>query len=262
MDDHSLTTEHSKPVLDIPEAKVYEYVMKESKIKLDCGHSVTDIEKHLKNAAALVGEQIPTMWSGVLKMLKKLGYTNPHHYKVCASHDHSFLLKSREEHPTCGICGKQWQDCIDYYCLGLNFMDWFATEERCQKLMAHWNAKEEWFNKPSEFKPPSMSELWHGERFRELSPFWDTTQEFLLPTRCPHCANIVSTDELENACVTDSGHDCVSVCCPHCLSRFVSSLQYTHGDPRNQAIIVHEDGVPIQCLQDTLLQPSQLLTPV
>ena len=78
--------------------------------------------------------------------------------------------------------------------------------------------------------------------------------EFLLPTRCPHCANIVSTDELENACVTDSGHDCVSVCCPHCLSRFVSSLQYTHGDPRNQAIIVHEDGIMIGSEQMNTLQ--------
>ena len=242
MDDHSLTIEHSNPVLDIPEARVYEYVMKELKLKLDRGHSVTDIEEHLKNAADLIGgEKIPTAWLNVLKLLKKLGYTNPYHYKVCASHDHSFLLGSREEHPTCGVCGKRWQDCIDYYCLGLNFMDWFATEERCQKLMGHWNAKDEWFNKPSEFEPPSMSELWHGERFRELSPFWDTAQEFLLPIRCPECANIVPTEELEKARVAV---DCesVSVSCPHCPCRFVSSLQYTHGDPRNQAIIVHEDG--------------------
>ena len=62
---------------------------------------------------------------------KRLGYTIPHHYKVCASHDHS-PLRSKEEHPTCVVCGKQWQDCIDYYCVGLNFKDWFATEERCQ----------------------------------------------------------------------------------------------------------------------------------
>ena len=88
--------------------------MKELKLKLDRGHSITDIEEHLKNVVDLVGgEQIPTTWSSVIKMLKKLGYTNPHHYKVCASHDHSFLLKSREEHPVCGVCGKQWQDCIN-----------------------------------------------------------------------------------------------------------------------------------------------------
>ena len=37
MDDHTLTTEHSDPVLDIPEAKVYEFVMKELKLELDRG---------------------------------------------------------------------------------------------------------------------------------------------------------------------------------------------------------------------------------
>lgn len=42
--------------------------MKELKLKLDRGHSITDIEEHLKNAADLVGgEQIPTSWSSVLK---------------------------------------------------------------------------------------------------------------------------------------------------------------------------------------------------
>ena len=74
MDDHSLTIERSNPILDIPEAKVYEYVMKELKLKLDQGHSVTDIEEHLKNAADLIGgERIPTAWSNVLKLLKKFG---------------------------------------------------------------------------------------------------------------------------------------------------------------------------------------------
>ena len=92
MDDHSLTIERSNPILDIPEAKVYEYVMKELKLKLDHGHSITDIEEHLKNAADLVGEQIPTAWSNVLKLLKKLGYTNPYHYKVCACMHHMIIL--------------------------------------------------------------------------------------------------------------------------------------------------------------------------
>lgn len=102
--------------------------MKEMKLKLERGHSVTGIEGHLNNTASLVGgDQIPTTWSGVLKMMKHLGYANPQHFMICATHNHSFL-KSKEENPVCGICGKQWHDCIDYYCLGLNFQDWFATE--------------------------------------------------------------------------------------------------------------------------------------
>ena len=129
-------------ILKIPTDKIQEYVMKELKLKLDRGHSVANIEGHLRNTASLIGgDQIPTTWSDVLKMMRTLGYANPYHFKVCAEHDHSFLLKSKEENPACDICRKQWHLCIDYYCLGLNFQDWFATEERCRKLMSHWDAR-------------------------------------------------------------------------------------------------------------------------
>ena len=235
-------SESADTLLRVPEEKIREYVLKEVKLKLDRGHSVTDIEDHLKNTASLVGgTQIPTTWTDVLKMMKKLGYTNPRHYRVCAAHDHSFLLKSKDENPTCRICRKQWNDCIDYYCLGLNFRDWFATEEWCHKLMAHWNAKQEWFDKPDGFEPNSLSELWHGERFRKLSTFWNTEKEYLLPVRCPQCTKIVSVDELQNERVSFDHRD-VEVSCPHCHSTFDCTLQYTFGDPRNQAIIIHEDG--------------------
>ena len=109
--------ESPSTILKIPADKIQEYVMKELKLKLDRGHSVADIEGHLNNAASLVGgDQIPTTWSDVLKVMKKLGYANPRHFKVCAGHDHAFLLRSKEENPVCGICGKRWHHCIDYYC--------------------------------------------------------------------------------------------------------------------------------------------------
>ena len=59
----------------------------------------------------------------------------------------------------------------DYYCLGLNFQDWFATEEQCRNLMSHWDALQEWFDKSNGFEPDLLSKLWHGQRFRELSSF-------------------------------------------------------------------------------------------
>ena len=85
--------------------------LKEVKIKLERGHSVSDIEDHLSNAAELTGgKQIPTSWPNVLKLMKLLGYTNPQHYKVCTARDHSYLLKSK--HP-CPVCQRPWHDCID-----------------------------------------------------------------------------------------------------------------------------------------------------
>ena len=84
--------------------------MKELKLKLDQGHSVTDIEEHL----TYLVQQIPTAWSNVLKVLK-IWNTLIHITTKCVHHMIIlFFSRSREEHPTC-IRGKQWQDCIDYY---------------------------------------------------------------------------------------------------------------------------------------------------
>lgn len=95
------TIDHHSPALDVPEERIRRFVMKEVKIKLERGHSVSDIEEHLSNAAELTGgKQIPTSWPNVLKLMKLLGYTNPQHYKVCAARDHSFLLKSSKQHPS------------------------------------------------------------------------------------------------------------------------------------------------------------------
>ena len=39
-----------------------------------------------------------------------------------------------------------------------------------------------------------MTELWHGQRFRELSYFWDNSKETLYPVTCPSCLKIISSD--------------------------------------------------------------------
>ena len=66
---------------------------------------------------------------------------------------------------------------MDYYVLGLNFGQWFLTEDYCEKLLAHWKEKDEWLNKP-----------------------------------------------------------------PHCKANQFVVPRYMRGDPRNQAIIIREDG--------------------
>ena len=54
---------------------------------------------------------------------------------------------------------------------------------------------------------------------------WCNTS-FLLPAGCP-CANIVSTDELENAHISEGDHDHFSVCCPHFLQICFITSMYT-----------------------------------
>ena len=42
-------------MLSVPKDRVIAYVLQETKLKLERGHSVSDIEQHLRNAATLVG---------------------------------------------------------------------------------------------------------------------------------------------------------------------------------------------------------------
>ena len=87
-----------------------------------------------------------------------------------------------------------------------------------------------------------MSELWHGSRFIELNYFWDPDKTFLLPHKCDYCLAILSTSEVESALPAYSPHVICSISCLSCkqLNKFIP--QYVCGDPRNQAIMIHEDG--------------------
>lgn len=86
----------------------------------------------------VIGEKEMT-WRDIIKLLRKLGYSEPHHYNVCLSKDHAVLLDPKSI--ACEVCSKPRQDCIDYYVLGLGFSDWFCTEDRCEQLMSHWRKK-------------------------------------------------------------------------------------------------------------------------
>ena len=119
--EESLTDDTNSPAdaipIPVPQDRLTMNVLQEAKLKLERGHSISDIGQHLRNASTLVsGNQIPTTWPEVLKLMNTLGYSRPQHYKVCVSTTHSFLLRGRETHSACPICGKRWQHCIDYYC--------------------------------------------------------------------------------------------------------------------------------------------------
>ncbi len=60
--------------------------------------------------------------------------------------------------------------------------------------MGHWVNREEWLNR--EELQVSRKELWHGDRFRELSYFWDPDQETQIPEICPTCQTIITVDEI------------------------------------------------------------------
>ena len=56
--------------VEVPKDRLIGYVLQETKLKLERGHSISDIEQHLRNAATLIGgDQIPITWSEVLNPL-------------------------------------------------------------------------------------------------------------------------------------------------------------------------------------------------
>lgn len=229
----------SESVVHVPNEKVQRYVLNEVRLKLEHGHSISVTEDHLRNTADMLGgNQIPTKWNEVLRLMKTLGYCNPQHYKVCASQDHSFLLTDKATYPKCPKCDKPWCECIDYYCLGLNFRDWFLTEEYCQQLMAHWRDRDEWLSGTAEHTHVAQTELWHGDRFKELSWFWNPEKEYTLPELCPHCNAIIPSAVVEEASTSTP----TVLKCKRCNKEFVCYQRTVRGDPRNQAIVIHEDG--------------------
>ena len=52
----------------------------------------------------------------MINFLKKLGYKDPRHYKVCCGTDHVTLVESNH----CPNCDTPKEKCIDYFVLGLN----------------------------------------------------------------------------------------------------------------------------------------------
>ena len=130
----------------------------------------------------MINEKIPVKWCEVVKLLKVLGYSPPKHYRVCLKESHSFLLYSPLD--VCPFCYGSWNDCIDYNVLGLGIEEWFQTDEQCEKLMGHWKDKNSWLECCGSQSISNSSELWHGERFRELSWFWDPNKRTLLPGKC------------------------------------------------------------------------------
>ena len=105
-----------------------------------------------------------------------------------------------------------------------------------------WDARDEWFNLPHDHQPEVTSEIWHGSRFRDLSYFWDSNQESLLPQKCPLCAHIVPASELSSLIDPLNPLNLITLKCSSCAHEFQFVPDWMTGDPQNQAIIVHYDG--------------------
>ena len=157
-------------------------------------------------------------------LLKELGFSEPKHYWICFSSDHSSpygLMELKDEPcPHCGHSGT-----IPYYYLGL--------PDKVKK----WSQRDHWL--PDEMKNgwgrPVKHEIWDGTRFASLAYFWDPNAVWTLPVRCtyPGCNAVISVQEIINSPEAGGGQKRVK--CSTCGTTVNHSPREARGDPHNIA---------------------------
>ena len=98
----------------------------------------------------------------------------------------------------CHYCHIKSSDCIKYSYLPLadKVIRWCSDKDFCRKMTAQWREKDRWLN--VEGGSAIKWEIWDGDRFCELSWFWDPEERWILPTRCPVCRSVVSWDKIKD----------------------------------------------------------------
>ena len=120
---------------------------------------------------------------------------------------------------------------------------WLGDKYTIQNNMAHWEDRDNWFNKDTPECP--RKELWHGQRFLQLSYFFDQNKESPLPVICKHCNSIVSVSDIATRRTElgiDNVYESFEYTCCTCYSVFELWPKFMRGCPLNQAYLFHEDG--------------------
>lgn len=147
---------------------------------------------------SLLESQWPSSWYASIQLLKQHGYADPQHLHICLDDSHPCLYSVMQTADAkCKYCGQAGT--IDYYYLRLadKIKRWCNDPVFCHKMTAHWKESDHWLNLKGGWK--LKKEIWDGERFGELSWFWDPTCQWILLAHCPICNSIVSSDVIHTS---------------------------------------------------------------
>ena len=94
----------------------------------------------------------------------------------------------------CHICQKNQKLTLafDYLSFGPRIAKMCESKTTCYEFLEVWRNREEWMYKSVDYKPPSISQFWHGRRMRELQKIWNPNIQWELPIYCcsPTCQHI------------------------------------------------------------------------
>ena len=232
--------EPEQPLRVLTDEKVRDFVLRTLLAKTQYGWSQGEAMQQIRNFfEATEDDRVPhRSWQAVIAFLKNLGYQEPKHFKVCCAERHVTLL---DPYTPCSECGKEWKDCNDYYVLGIHLEEIFLDEQSTKDHLVHWKESDQWLGGKPDGIP--FKEIWHGQRFSDLSYFWDSDKETLFPTCCPNCGTVLTASEIATAAHPGSRPtDPVNLQCLECFHQFIHSPVFVRGCPLNQAFIFHEDG--------------------
>ena len=183
-----------------------------------------------------VVKEWPQNWNDAKKCLADVGYSDAKEYFICLNSSHpchwDILESSNDE---CRHCSEKGT--IPYYYLGLETKVklWVSDWSMCQRITAHWREKEHWLRRDEGW--PIKRDVWDGDRFCQISWFFDPDSHWCLPVRCKMegCSNIISGETAESLPELPDGTK--EVVCDECHHSFSFTPSYASGDPRNIALM-------------------------
>ena len=186
----------------------------------------------------------PSSWNKIERFYKDQGKTTPIRYRLCTRKERRphapILLEPSVEDlykgpnvlkctcdmgnnirlaRNCENCCEKCPECeiqrkhilaFDYLPFGPRIAFMCKSKTSCFEFLEVWRKRDEWLEREVNFKPPCITQFWHGTKMREVQGFWNPKKHWELPVRCgnPRCNSMYRAfpkkcEELQNGWKND-----------------------------------------------------------
>ena len=197
----------------------------------------------------------PANWEQAQKLLRECGHSEAKQYFVCYCYYEKNIKRDGkiykkkvyngnwdlldDKNKFCKNCGRKSEIAFYYLALNTKVVNWFKREDMCRKMLSHWYERYHWLGATESF--PVKRELWDGQRWCNLHWYWDPKSQWMLPTICPCCKEVIPVERIRNADSLDNGER-RKIECDNCLAEFEHTPKLVNGSPLNLALVAHWDG--------------------
>jgi hypothetical protein len=216
----------------------------------------------------------PPSWDKLEGFYKSEGMISPVRYRLCTGEDGTphapTLMEPSDEdiyegaktikcsctagHPSklqrdckhccskCPVCSKirKLTLAFDYLPFGPRLAKMCESKTSCYKFLEIWRNREEWIHKTVDYKPPSISQFWHGQKMRELQNFWNPHVQWELPIYCssPICKRIFRAFPMKCAELLKGWNDLLQIYQINCSCGITTEISPSYAQVRLINIIL------------------------